>query len=79
MLITHEQLEEIINDDLSYLTCDICGYGEVSYVNKICPSCGKDILWLCGEGWDFGYGWREDRRKFGLNYDLEPGDFASGD
>ena len=80
MIITSAQLEAIQSGDLCYVSCDSCGHGELSWVDSlpICLGCG-DVLCPSGEGWDFGYGWGEDRRAFGLSYEFKAGDFDSGD
>ena len=80
MIITSAQLEAIQSGDLYYMSCDFCGHGELSWVDSpsFCPGCG-DVLCPSGEGWDFGYGWCEDRRAFGLSYEFKAGDFDSGD
>lgn len=43
-----------------------------------CPNCGASDMWEAGHGWDFGFGWVEDRHKYGLDYGLHMGDFESG-
>jgi hypothetical protein len=80
VIITSAQLKAIQSGDFSYVSCDFCGYGELSKVDSpsFCPDCG-DVLCPSGEGWDFGYGWCEERRTFGLSYEFKAGDFDSGD
>ena len=79
MIITESQLKDIQSGELFYMSCDYCGYGMLSRAcsSILCPDCGN-ALCPSGEGWDFGYGWSEDRREFGLSYEFEAGDYASG-
>jgi hypothetical protein len=83
MLITADQLNQIAAGTHVYVSCDWCGHGEVVPVDPYrlvqggrCP-CGQ-YHDEAGHGMDFGYGWGEDRRQFGLDYQFHAGDFTSG-
>lgn len=79
MLISSEQIADIVSGELAYTSCDWCGqYGAVVQADSvvICPYCGI-ICDESGHGYDFGFG--TGCREYGLNYEFNAGDFQSGD
>lgn len=80
MLISSEQIADIVSGELAYASCNWCGqYSTVVQAGSvvICPYCGNS----CDEsGHGYGFGFETvGCRKYGLSYEFDAGDFQSGD
>ncbi len=78
MLISSEQLAVIVDGSLLYVSCDWCGkHSELipADYQAECPHCRN----ICDEAGVSYFGFEsEGCKKYGLNYELNAGDFKSG-
>jgi hypothetical protein len=79
MLISSEQIANIVAGSLLYVSCDWCGkHSSLIQAGSlaVCPHCRNH----CDEAGMSYFGFEsEGCKKYGLSYEFNAGDFQSGD